>query len=369
MPISRTMATDVLIVGSEGAGARAAIEAGKYDLRSLIVTKGRMGKCGATQTACAADMTVDGKSAKEIGLPGDDRDSPEQFFKDIVTEGLFLNNQKIVEAYVEGSPIVTKELLDWGMKVYAYEEAHSQIYMRGIETSSKEILGALRRGFRETTTDVLEDAMVVDLLTNEGRISGALALDLRYGELVLIKTKAVVLATGGWQSAWLLNSATPDLTGDGAAMAFRAGADLIDMEMVQAMPMCLIWPPLYRGSYLSYVHILSTNIGRVINNKGDRFMEHYDPRMLEQSTKEIVSIATEVEVQAGRGSPHGGVYWTLEGVTPEEFEAGNEAMRMWEPSSYQFAKIMPRLAQEALDGQVFEIGNSDALYERRRARG
>jgi succinate dehydrogenase/fumarate reductase flavoprotein subunit len=358
MPISRTVDTDVLVVGSEGAGARAAIEIGRHGVRCLVVTKGRMGKCGATQTACAADMTVDGKSAKEIGLQGDDRDSPEQFFHDIVTEGLFLNNQKIAEAYVEGSPIITKELLDWGMKVYAFEEAHSQVFMRGIETSSKEILGALRRGFREVAgAQILEDTMVIDFLTQQGRIAGAVALDLRYGELILIKAKAIVLATGGWQSAWLLNSATPDLTGDGSAMAYRAGADCIDMEMVQSMPMCLIWPPLYRGSYLTYVYLLTANAGHLVNNRGDRFMESYDPRMLEHSTKEIISIATEKEVRAGRGSPHGGVYFTMRGVTPEQFAAGAEAMKMWEQTGYEFAKTMPRLAREAYDGQDYEVGN------------
>lgn len=357
MRIDRVVATDVVIVGSEGAGARAAIEVQRRGQRALVITKGRMGKCGATQTACAADMTLDGKSAKEIGLTGDDRDSPEQFFRDIVTEGLFLNNQKIVEAYVEGSPIITKELIDWGMKVYGFEEAHDQIYMRGILTSSKEILGALRRGFRQSGAEVIEDAMVVDLLTSNGRIAGAVALDLRYGHLILVKAKAVVLATGGWQSAWPLNSATPDLTGDGSAMAFRAGAELIDMEMVQCMPMCIIWPPMYRGSYLTYVYILSTSVGKLVNNKGERFMERYDPRMLEHSTKEIVSIATAQEVRAGRGSPHGGVYYTMKGVTPEAFEAGNRIMKIWEQTSYQFAKIMPRLAQQIYDGEDFEVGN------------
>ena len=359
MPVARTVETDVLIIGSGGAGYRAAIEAGKYDLRSLVVSKGRMGRCGATQTACAADMTVDGKSAKEIGLLGDDRDSPEQFFHDIVTEGLFLNNQKMVEGYVEGSPIITKEMLDWGMEVYAYEEAHSQIYLRGIETSAKEILGALRRGLRETKSDVgtLEDVMVVDFLKGEGRITGAVALDLRYGDLILIKCKAVVLATGGWQSAWFFNSATPDLTGDGQAAAYRAGAELIDMEMVQPMHMGIIWPPMYRNSYLLYVYLMTGNVGRMVNSKGERVMEHYDPRMLEESTKEIVSIATEMEVQKGRGSPHGGLYVTLEGVSPEQYAAANEAMKMWEQTSYQFAKIMPQLAREAYEGENFEVGN------------
>lgn len=105
--------TDVLIVGSEGAGARAAIEARLNNLDTIIVTKGKIAQGGATMTA-GADMTLDGKSAHEFcGLSGDLRDSPEQYFEDVVTDGLFINNQEMVQSFVEGCPIIVKDMIDW----------------------------------------------------------------------------------------------------------------------------------------------------------------------------------------------------------------------------------------------------------------
>lgn len=353
--------TDVLVVGGGGAGAFAAIEASKKGLHTIAAVKGRTGRSGATQVA-GADMTLDGKSAHQIGLPGDLRDSPEQFFKDIVTEGLFLNNQRMVEGYVENSPIATKHLLDWGLRVRGFEEAHSQIYMRGLIVSGKDLATVLRRKVKESNVGLLEDVMVVDLLTNDDRVVGAVVLDIRSGELVIMKAKAVVLATGGWQMAYPVTSGTFELTGDGQAMAYRARAQLIDMEMVQFIPMTLIWPPIYRGSYLTYIYILVTGLGMLVNNKGERFMEHYDPRMLEHSTKEIISIATELEVRAGRGSPHGGVYFTLRGTSREQFEAGQERLaEEFANGRIEFTKTLPAVAQEAMSGRDFEV-HSPAHY-------
>lgn len=171
----------------------------------------------ATPTANAAYLTIDGLSAAEIGLTGDRRDSPEQFFIDIVADGLYLSNQRMVEAYVRENAPATRELLDWGMKVYSFEEAHSQKYIRGINTSGKEVLRALGRGISANPPAWLEDHMVVDLLTRDGAVCGAVALDQRYGTISVIRCKAVVIATGGWQGGWFLNSASTD--GDGQAMA------------------------------------------------------------------------------------------------------------------------------------------------------
>ncbi|HEY3314665.1 MAG TPA: FAD-binding protein [Bacillota bacterium] len=352
----RYIETDVLIVGAAAAGARAAISAMAEGVRTLVVTKSRFAKGGATPTANAADLTIDGLSAAEIGLPGDRRDSPEQFFRDIVADGLYLNNQKMVEAYVRENPPATRDLIDWGMKVYSFEEAHSQKYVRGINTSGKELLKALGRGLAANPPEWLEDHMVVDLLTNDGVVCGAVAVDQRYGGITVISCRAVVIATGGWQNGWSINSASTDLTGDGQAMAYRAGAELIDMEMVQAMPVCLIWPPSLRNSYLTYV-LAECGVGRLLNANGERFMQRYDPRMLERSTKEIVSVATALEVRAGRGTPHGGVYYTLEGTTREEYEAAVEAVAQYAQGSIQFKEGFPKVAREAFEGRAFEVGN------------
>ncbi|RJQ10092.1 MAG: FAD-binding protein, partial [Bacillota bacterium] len=351
-----TVETDVLVIGGGAAGARAAIAARAEGARTLVVTKSKLGKGGATPTANAADLTIDGRSAADIGLAGDLRDSPETFFTDIVNDGLFLNNQRVVEAYVRENAAATRELLEWGMTVYSYEEAHSQAYVRGINTSGREVMKALRRGLDSAPPDRLEDHMVLELLVHDGRVSGAVVLDQRYGQVTVVRSKAVVVATGGWQSGWFLNSASTDLTGDGQAVVFRAGGELADMEMVQAMPACLIWPPSLRNSYLSYV-LLSCGVGKLLNSRGERFMAKYDPRMLENSTKEIVSVGTELEINAGRGTPHGGVYFTLEGTSKEDFQAAVDAVSMYAPGSLQFKDGFPKFARDAFAGQVYEVGN------------
>lgn len=353
----RFIDTDVVVIGAGAAGARAAIAARAEGARTLVITKSRFAKGGATPTANAADLTIDGLSAAEIGLPGDRRDSPEQFFADIVADGLYLSNQRMVEAYVRENKPATKELIDWGMKVYAFEEAHSQKYVRGINTSAREVLKALGRGLSADPPQWLEDHMAVDLLTRDGSVCGLVGLDQRFGGITVIRAKAVVIATGGWQSGWFLNSASTDLSGDGQAMAFRAGADLIDMEMVQAMPDCLIWPPSLRNSYLTYVLAEGGGLGKLLNADGERFMERYAPRLRERSTKEIVAVATALEVRAGRGSPHGGVFFSLEGTSREEFEAVVKGISLYAQGSIQFKVGFPRLAEQLFEGRVFEVGN------------
>ena len=306
--------TDVLIVGSEGAGARAAIGAADEGLQVIIATKGRVGRTGATVTA-GADFTVDGKSAKDYcGLPGDDRDSPERFFEEIVTEGLYLNNQELVEAYVEGAPIILKELIDWGMKVFYYESAHFQEMARGAVTSGPSIAKALRSQVHKRNITILEDVMAVDLLMDGDRTAGAVCLNMNTGQLIVIKARAVILATGGWQRGWSHASAPHELTGDGHGMAYRAGAEMMDMEMIQTTPGNILAPLLYRGYSSLYRLSFQIDAGRMLNSKGERFMTRYDPERLEHSSKEILSLAILSEVEAGRGSPGGGVYWSFEGV-------------------------------------------------------
>ena len=287
----RILKTDLLIIGSEGAGGHAAIEAAKSGINILIITKGKIGQCGASQMA-GADFNVDGKTAKILGFPGDDRDNPELFFETLVRESLYLGNQKMVEKYVEYAPKAMKDLLDWGMRIYSYESAHSEEMARGIITSGTLWVAAIRKKIRELNIPLIEDTIVIDLLVSEGRIAGAIALDIITGETILIKCKALILATGGWHVAYPFNTGPYDLTGDGVAMAYRAGLELISMEMIQFCPITMVWPPKDRGSIILYmtseIDPFNKTI-RLLNNKGERFMEKYDLENLEQSTKEIVS--------------------------------------------------------------------------------
>jgi len=315
----RELKTDLLIVGSEGAGGHAAIEAYKSGIDILIVTKGKIGKCGASQMA-GADFNVDGLAGKELGFKGDDRDSPELFFETLVREGLFLGNQKMVEKYVEYAPKVMKDLMDWGMRIFKYDSAHTEEMARGILSSGLLWVGAIRKKIKELNIPVLEDTMLIDLLVSDGRIAGAVALDITSGETILIKCKGLILATGGWHKAYPFNTGPEDLTGDGIAIAYRAGLEVVSMEMVQFCPMTLVWPPKDRGSIILYMICEVDPFNKAIqllNSEGERFMEKYDPQNLEQSTKEIVSIASELEIEEGRGSPHNGIYFSLK----QEYDA------------------------------------------------
>ncbi len=358
----RDITCDVLVVGSEGSGGQAAVNAARAGLDVLIASKGKMSRCGASQMA-GADFNLDGRSAIALGLPGDDRDSPQRFCEDLVREGFHLGNQRMVEKYVEYAAKNTADLLEWGMPVYRFEQVHAEEMARGLITSGVKWVRILRRKVREMGIRVLEDTMVVDLLSGEGRACGAVALDLKSGEIVLIRARAVVLCTGGWQQAYHFNSAAADLTGDGQAMAFRAGAEMIGMEMVQYIPATMLWPPMARKSILPYI-MMETEAGpfvQLLNSEGERFMQRYDPTTMEQSTKEIVAIAGELEVEEGRGSPHGGVYFALKHLTPEgiDFVWGKFKGFLDEnrDKRSEFRKLLPRLLEMAKTEDL-EVGNA-----------
>src|SRR5512135_1248691 len=131
----RIIETDVLIIGGGGAGLRAAIGAREAGVRALLISKGPLARCGATPMA-GADFTLDGLSLSRMGFPGEPKDTEEKFFNDIVTQGFFLNNQKLMEQYIRSAPARLKELLDWGVKVNFSEE-------RAIFTSGIGLMDAL----------------------------------------------------------------------------------------------------------------------------------------------------------------------------------------------------------------------------------
>jgi succinate dehydrogenase/fumarate reductase flavoprotein subunit len=303
--------TDILIVGTGGAGARAAIEASLSGLDIFVVTKGRAGGSGATIVA-RADMDVDSRSAKErLGLPGDLGDTQETFFEDILREGKFINNQKMVEVLVEDAPLRIKELMDWGMRVFDLVKAAGHRFPRGIVSSGVEIMRALKNEIRRhSNIRFLEDVMVLDLLKTEDHISGAVGLNLRTGKIELFSAKAIIIATGGAQMIYPMCTAPEELTGDGVAAAWRAGADLVDMEMVQFLPATFIDPPAWKGVGFPFAISLNqhTMRGWLLNRRGERFMEKWDPVLMENSTRDKLSIAIMQEVIQGRGSPKGGVF-------------------------------------------------------------
>ncbi len=312
----RIIETDVLVVGGGGAGFRAAIGAREAGVRALLVSKGPLARCGATPMA-GADFTLDGLSLSRMGFPGEPKDTEEKFFNDIVTQGFFLNNQKLMEQYIRSAPARLKELLDWGMKVDSSEQ-------RAIFTSGLGLVDAVYRRAKECGVDFLEDVMVLDIATQGEKVVGALGLNISTGDFIHFRAKAVVVATGGWHKAFWPNTGMRDLSGEGIAMAHRAGAEIGNMEFITFCCNILLWPPLWRGSLATYILSLRLD-AELTNSAGEVFLRKYDPFVVKWGTymewnKGFVSFASMREIRDGKASPHGGIYFRLSSTPYETFE-------------------------------------------------
>lgn len=312
----RRLKTDVLVVGGGGAGFRAAVGAREKGAKATLLSKGPLARCGASPMA-GADYTLDGRALSRLGQPGAPEDSEEKVFNDIVTQGFFLNNQKMVEHYVRRAPARLEEMLGWGLDILLSEE-------RAIFTSGLGLMDLLLRQARAVGVELLEDVMLIDLVLQEGRVAGALALDIRRGEFIHIAAKAVVMATGGWHKAFWPNTGMRDLSGEGMVIAHRAGADLGNMEFITCCCNVLLEPPMWRGSLAAY--IIGMLAGHKLTNRlGEAFLDAYDAHTVRTGTstewnKSFVSYATTREVREGRGFPHGGVYFSRGEIPWENYE-------------------------------------------------
>src|SRR5579875_518635 len=308
--MDETLTCDVLILGSGGAGLMAALHAYDADprLHIVLVAKGLVGKSGCTR------LVQGGFNA--VLHPAD---SVELHFRDTIRGGQFLNNQELAWELVTGAPRVIHELetkvgcfFDRGpdgcihQKPFAGQSFDRTVHrgdLTGIEIVSRLHDQLFARGITfldETRAVALVPAPAGD------RIAGALLLDQRSGRFTLARAKVVVLATGGGPRMYKYSAPALEKTGDGYALAYRAGAVLIDMEMMQFHPTGL----LAGASRLSGM-VLEEGLrgagGRLYNAQGERFMARYDPERLERSTRDVVARASYLEIMAGRGTPAGGV--------------------------------------------------------------
>jgi succinate dehydrogenase/fumarate reductase flavoprotein subunit len=354
--VDKSIQTDVLIVGGGGAGFRAAIGAREAGAKALMLSKGPLARCGATPMA-GADFTLDGRSLSKLGLPGAPEDTEEKFFNDIVTQGYYLNNQRLVEQYIRKAPERLKELLDWGIKVLFSEE-------RAIFTSGLGLMDALLKQARAVGVDLLEDTMLLDLVAHDEKIAGGLGLDIRTGEFIHIHAKAVVMATGGWHKAFWPNTGMRDLSGEGIAMAHRVGASIGNMEFITFCCNVLLYPPVWRGSIATYITSLLCG-GELTNSQGEKFLGKYDPYVVEKGTtmewnKGFVSYATAKEVREGKGSPHGGVFYGLGTVPWESFE--RNAAPIFPNWKYK-AMDLAEMAENLKNGGTVEVGPAVEYFD------
>ncbi len=325
----KVIETDVLIVGSEGAGSRAAIEVARNGLKVIVATKGVFTKCGATVTA-DMDMDLPSRDAKEIfGLDGDMADTVESFAQDMFEEGKYMNNEEVVFAHCSNAARYIKELADWGMKIEGLTQSPGHRFPRGIVSTGRSMMEALKKGTRQQKIDFVEHIMVTNLLTRNGRVVGAAGINIRTGDFLVIKAKAVILATGGAMRLYPVTTAPEELTGDGIFMAYQAGAELVDMEYPMFLPACIYWPESMKG--VDFTYIFSTVVGGWwLNRFGERFMEKWDPvRMEKGTTRDVASIAQTVEIIEGRGSPHGGIFVSFKHLPDEILEYSAQKEIWW----------------------------------------
>lgn len=305
-----TFETDLLVLGGGGAGLLAAIHAHdaapKLDI--TVVVKALFGKGGCTRLVQGGYNAV-----------LDAGDSIQKHFEDTITAGSFLNDQELAWILVNRAPDVVLELEQKHgcyfdrhpdgrihQKAFAGQSFDRTVHkgdLTGIEIMNRLVEQVFRREPR-----ILEEHRALDLLTDDnGRVCGALLLDMRMGRFIAVSARATLLATGGGPNMYKIAAAAADKACDGIAIAYRAGAELVDMEMVQFHPTGLLAADSRMTGTVLEEGLRGAG-GRLFNGKGERFMEKYDPARLERSTRDVVARSSYLEIQAGRGSPNNGVF-------------------------------------------------------------
>ncbi len=348
--------TDVLVAGSGGAGLRAAVGALEKGAQVLLLSKGRLARSGASPMA-GADLTCHGQGMRDVGFFGEPRDSEEKFFGDIVHQGSFLNDQRLTELYVRDGPDRMREMLDWGMKVNYTDE-------RAVFTPGPSIVDAVYRQARRLGMAARDDVALLDLYVREGRVIGALGLDLKSGCFLRIQAKAVVLATGGWHKAFSIVTGSRELTGDGIAMAYRAGAKLADMEFITFACNVLYWPPVYRGSIFTYVLSLLVG-GELENSQGERVYARYDPWMIDYANntewnKSFISLISARAMREGKTLPHGGLRYVPGDMGYKAFARGvGQNYTDWVFHGADFSGLKEKMRS----GEGIEVGPAAEYFE------
>jgi succinate dehydrogenase / fumarate reductase flavoprotein subunit len=298
---------DVLIIGAGGAGLRAAIEALAHGASVGIVCKSLLGKAHTV-------MAEGGIAAAMANV--DAADDWRTHFGDTMRGGKFLNNWRMAQLHAQEAPERVRELEHWGALFDRTDDG--RILQRAFgghsfkrlchvgDRTGLEMIRTLQDRGVQMGIDVYMECTVTRLLTDAGRISGAFGYWRENGRFVVFKAKSIVLATGGIGKAWPITSNSWEYTGDGMALAYEAGAELMDMEFVQFHPTGMVWPPGVQG--LLVTEAVRGEGGILRNRNGERFMERYDPKRMELSTRDVVARAIYTEVKEGRGTEHGGAF-------------------------------------------------------------
>jgi len=323
---------DVVIVGAGGAGLRAAIAAAEGGASVGLVCKSLLGK--------AHTVMAEGGIAAALGNL-DPADNWEVHFADTMRGGQMINDYRMVEIFAREAPDRVYELEHWGGLFDRTPDGRilqrpfgAHTYRRLCHVGDRtglEMIRTLQEKAIHCGIDVHMEVTLTRLLKDGDRIAGAFGYVRETGRFVVFRAKAVVLATGGWGKLYKVTSNSWESTGDGCAMAYEAGAELMDMEMVQFHPTGMVWPPGVRGILVT--EAVRGEGGILRNSEGERFMERYDPVKKDLSSRDVVARSIYKEVQAGRGTPHGGAWLDITHL-------GAENIKKKLPSMYdQFHKL------------------------------
>jgi len=298
---------DVLVIGAGGAGMRAAIAAAHTGARTALVCRSLLGK--------AHTVMAEGGVAAALGNV-EAADNWQVHFQDTMFGGKYLNNWRMAELHAKEAPDRVRELEQWGgvfdrtperkMSQRAFGgHTHKRLVHIGDRTGL-ELIRTLQDKAVHSGIDVFMECTITQLLKDGERVCGAFGYRRATGEFFAFAGTAVVLATGGAGKCWRTTSNSWECMGDGQALAYEAGAELVDMEFVQFHPTGMVWPPGVIG--LLVTEAVRGEGGILRNAEGERFMERYDPKRLELSTRDVVARSIYTEVKEGRGTPHGGVF-------------------------------------------------------------
>jgi succinate dehydrogenase flavoprotein subunit len=367
---------DVLVIGAGGAGLRAAIEASAAGVKVGLICKSLLGKAHTV-------MAEGGVAAALANV--DDRDSWKVHFADTMRGGQYVNNWRMAELHAKEAPDRVRELEAWG--AVFDRTADGRILQRNFgghryprlahvgDRTGLELIRTLQDQGVHRGIDVHMEFTVVSLLTTDGRASGVVGYERERGRFKVFGAGAVILATGGTGRAYKITSNSWEGTGDGHSLAYRAGAELMDMEFIQFHPTGMIWPPSVQGILVT--EGVRGEGGILVNKNGRRFMFDDIPeayrtqtadnedegwrytqgdknarRPPELLTRDHVARCIMREVRDGRGSPHGGVFLDIAWIR-QRLPNGAEHIRRKLPSMYHQFK---ELADIDITQEPMEVG-------------
>ncbi|WP_175047882.1 fumarate reductase/succinate dehydrogenase flavoprotein subunit [Microlunatus speluncae] len=368
-------AYDVVVIGAGGAGLRAAIAAHDAGAKTAIVCKSLLGK--------AHTVMAEGGIAAAMGNRWPE-DNWEVHFRDTMRGGKMLNNWRMAQLHAQEAPERVMELEDWGALfdrtddgLISQRDFGGHRYARLAHVGDRtglEMIRTLQQRAVQLGIDVFMECTITDLLTGsgegDGKISGAFGYWRETGRFVVFEAPSVILATGGIGKAFKVTSNSWEYTGDGHALALRAGASLINMEFVQFHPTGMVWPPSVKG--LLVTESVRGDGGILKNSEGKRFMFDYIPEFFKAETadneaeadrwyedkknnrrppellpRDEVARAINSEIKAGRGTPHGGIFLDIASRRTPDF------IRRRLPSMYHQFK---ELADVDITAEPMEIG-------------